>query len=102
MTGVGIPLKIRVITPKGEAGSALCDSIRLLMSDDENGKNGGSIGIRHGHEDAVIALSSGPAVGLLNGETVFTADIEGGFATVKNDLVTIVTDSLVEINTKLK
>ena len=96
MTDTGIPLKIRVITPHGQAGSALCDSIRLIISDDAQGKHGGSIGIHRGHENAVISLAAGPVIGMLNGETVFSVNIKDGFATVRNDLVTVVTDSLEE------
>ena len=90
-------LKIRIVTPNGEAASASCDSIRLNMADDASGRSGGSVGIRKGHENAVISLAPGVAEGRLNGELVFSAKIKGGFATVKDNLVTVVTDSLEDI-----
>ena len=89
-------LKLKVITPSGSGGEVDCDSVHLVMPDNSEGKGGGSIGIRKGHENALIALDKGRIEAFENGKCVFTQDAEGGFAVVKNDVITVMTQ--VQIN----
>ena len=85
------PLTLKIVTPEGVDRTVKCDSISLWMAPDRSGKGEGSIGIRKGHVDAVIALGSGPIEARNEGQSVFSARSEGGFATVLHDEVTIVT-----------
>ena len=88
------PLLLRIVTPEGVDQEIECDSISLWMTEDSRGKGEGSIGIRKGHINAVIALGSGPLSANLNGKPVYSAQTEGGFATVLNDIITVVTPHL--------
>ena len=90
MTG----LTLKIVTPDGMDRTVDCDSILLWMAADTSGKGEGSIGIRQGHVNAVIALGNGPIEARLKGSKVFEAETEGGFATVMNDTVTVVTQHL--------
>ena len=86
-------MTLRVLTPTGVSAETPCDSVRLTLRDDRNGRGGGSIGIRKGHADAVLALGRGPVRASLGSETVFRAEVEAGFASVKDNVVTVITDS---------
>lgn len=83
-------LTLRIVTSDGVDRTVGCDSVMLWMAPDSNGKGEGFIGIRKGHVDAVIALGNGKTEARLGGELVFSAITEGGFATVQNDTVTVV------------
>ena len=84
-------MTLKIVTPEGIDQSVECDSVTLWMAPDRSGKGEGSIGIRHGHTDAMIALGNGRTEARLNGKPIFSAQTEGGFATVSNDTVTVVT-----------
>lgn len=86
-------LLLRVVTPRGEAAAVSCDSIRMQTPDGMDGKNGGWIGIRRGHTTALMALTEGPVHTFLDGVPVRTITISEGFASVKNDVVTILCSS---------
>ena len=83
-------LTLKIVTPEGINETVGCDSVSLWMAPDSKGKGEGSIGIRKGHVDAVIALGNGKIEARQNGTAVFTAEAGGGFATVRNDTITIV------------
>lgn len=87
-------LKLKIVTPEGENRDIDCDSVILWMAADRNGRGEGSIGIHKGHTDAVIALGCGPLKALQNGNPVFTTKTNGGFATVLNDTITVVTPNI--------
>lgn len=82
-------LLLRVVTPNGEAVTLTCDSIRLQTPDGTDGKNGGWLGVRRGHTDALIALMAGDIQAWMEGRLLRTLHISDGFATVKNDVVTV-------------
>ena len=84
-------LTLKIVTPEGVNETAECDSVILWMAPDSRGKGEGSLGIRKGHVNAVIALGNGNAEARQSGKTVLSAHTEGGFATVMNNTVTIVT-----------
>ena len=88
------PLLLEIVTPEGVDRQFECDSISLWMAPDTRGKGEGSLGIRKGHIESVIALGNGPLTARLDGKTVFSAQTEGGFATVQQDKVTVVTPHL--------
>ena len=83
-------LTLKIVTPEGINETVECDSVSLWMAPDSKGRGEGSIGIRKGHVDAVIALGNGKVEARQNGAAVFSAETEGGFATVLNDTVTVV------------
>ncbi len=87
---------LKILSPGGMNRTMECDSVMLWMAPDSKGKGEGSIGIRKGHTDAVIALGSGPVEARVNGQTVFSAVTKGGFATVSDDVVTVVTNIRLE------
>ena len=45
---------------------------------------------------AVLALGDGPADVLLHGETVFHTVLHGGFASVRDNVIRVITDSDIE------
>ena len=87
-------LTLNIVTPDGGGQTMECDSVVLWMAPDSSGKGEGSIGIRKDHTDAVIALGNGPVEARLSGSLIFRAATEGGFATVKDNTVTVVTRHL--------
>jgi len=87
-------LTLQIVTPEGVNRTIPCDSVSLWMAPDSKGRGEGSIGIRKGHVDAVIALGNGKIEALEDGKPVFTARSEGGFATVRNDVVSVITTKL--------
>ena len=91
-------LKLKIVTPEEEGRNIVCDSVILWMAADKNGKGEGSIGIHKGHTNAVISLGSGPIKALQNGNPIYIAKTDGGFATVLNDTVTVVTPGISPIN----
>lgn len=90
-------LLLRIITPAGIALETACSSVLMPLADDKNGKGGGSIGVRHGHIDAVMALSEGTvrAGGLC-------VDIGAGLASVENDTVTVICERAEKLETGSK
>ena len=88
------PLTLKIVTPEGVDRTIACDSISLWMAPDSKGKGEGSIGIRKDHINAVIALGNGPVTAHLQGETVFSAQAEGVFATVMENVITVVSQHL--------
>ena len=84
-------LTLKIVTPEGVDKSVECDSVILWMAPDSKGEGEGSLGIRKGHAEAVVALGKGPLKASLNGTPVFFAETDGGFATVLNDVVSVVT-----------
>ncbi len=89
-------MQLVVSTPNGSLQPIECDSVHLTVCDDSNGKNGGSYGIRKGHIKALIALEQGKITAFLNDKTVFSAENGNGFATVENDVVTVVVENVIE------
>ena len=90
------PMEFIVLTPHGEAVDVHCDSVHLTICDDETGHGGGQVGFHRGHLPAVLALGDGPADALLRGETVFRTVLHGGFASVRNDVIRVITDSEID------
>lgn len=89
-------MQLIIATPKGSLSPIECDSVHLNISDDAKGKSGGNYGIRKGHVKALFALEEGNVTALLNGETVFLAKTGKGFATVENDIITVVVEELIK------
>lgn len=85
------PMLLRLLTPEGQGAETGCDSVRLTIADDRQGRGGGSLGIRRGHAHAVMALGDGPLRADLGGKTVLSAYVRGGFATVEKDVITVIT-----------
>ncbi len=90
------PLTLRIVTPAGLAAETRADSVHLTLADDEKGRGGGDIAILRGHASAVLALGSGPARALRGGRECFRTELAGGFANVKNNVVTVVTEKTLE------
>ena len=89
-------LILKVVTPEGTHGPFECDSVRLNASDNAGGRGGGSCGIRPGHIASLIALEKGMLTAFLNGAKVISASCGGGFASIDNNTVTVVTEEYAE------
>ena len=87
-------LTLKIVTPEGTDKTVDCDSVILWLAADEKGRGEGSIGIRKGHTNTVIALGNGPISAGINGKAVFSGQTQGGFATVFENVVTVVTPHL--------
>ena len=85
-------MTLRLLTPAGLSEEIACDDVILTQRDSVTGRGGGFVGVRAGHAPAVIALGEGPVEASLGAKTVFRASISGGFASVKDDVVTVITD----------
>lgn len=90
----GRQLTLTIITPDIKPVTVLCDSVRIMLRDDLNGRGGGSYGIRRGHAEAVLALGKGEVTALSCGETVLCKQCGEGFVRVSNDTVTVITESM--------
>jgi len=87
-------MTLRLLTPTGYSSETVCDSVHLTQRDSVAGTGGGLVGIRADHAPAVIALGEGPVSASLGTETVFRASVSGGFASVQNNVVTVITDAV--------
>lgn len=89
-------MQLIIATPKGSLSPIECDSIHLNICDNVNGKSGGNYGIRKGHVKALFSLEKGSVTALRSGETVYSATTTKGFATVDNDVITVVVEEVIE------
>ena len=90
-------LILNIVTPNGARDPVQCDSIRLMICDDLNGKGGGSYGIRAGHAKSLLSVDKGVITAFLSGQNVLTGKSGAGFATVEQNTVTVVTEDFSEI-----
>ena len=87
-------LTLKIVTPEGIDRTIDCDSVSLWMAPDSKGKGEGSIGIRKDHVNAVIALGNGPVTAQRQGNTIFSAQSDGGFATIRDNVITVVSQHI--------
>ncbi len=87
-------MTLRLLTPSGAAASAACDSVQLVMRPNAEGQKGGLVGIKRDHTAAVIALDSGPVLAALEGKPVLRASVSGGFASVRDNVVTVLSETV--------
>lgn len=87
-------LTVKIVTPQGEHTPLECDSLRLNVADNANGRGGGCYGVHPGHTDMLFALAEGPLTVLLAGDILLEGRCGNGFATVEKDAVTVVTEFL--------
>ena len=87
-------LTLKIVSKKGTGSAVKCDSVHLVTVDDTTGKGGGRLGIRPGHIKSLISVDEGPVRAYLDGKEIFFAIVGTGFATVENDIVTIVTERM--------
>lgn len=83
-------LLLKVVTPKGQVLSCPCKGVRLCIPDDKRGENGGWLGIRPGHEDALLTLAAGSLRADMEEKTVIVS-VADGFVFVTGDSVTVMT-----------
>lgn len=88
-------LTLKIISKDGSSSPVECDSIHLTVCDNTMGKGGGSMGIRQGHIKSLICLDKGPVTAYVGGKEVFSTVTDGGFATVENDAITVVTEKII-------
>ena len=86
-------LSLKIITPQGTIGPYICDSIHLNVSDDLEGKGGGSYGIRQGHAKAMLSLQAGILDAYLNENQILLAKVGCGFASVEQNVVNVVVET---------
>lgn len=93
MAEAAAPMTLRVLTPAGTNAEAGCDSAVLTIRDGADGKGGGLVGIQKDHAPAVFALAEGEIRASLGGRAVFRARVKGGFASVGDNIIRVITDS---------
>lgn len=84
-------LILNVVSPQGAQEALACDSVRLLTPDDSHGEHGGWVGIRPGHTPALLAVEPGPVLAFRDGQEISRMDTVGGFASVKDNVITVIT-----------
>lgn len=89
-------LILNIVTPNGARDPIRCDSVRLTVCDDLNGRGGGSYGIRAGHARSLLSLDKGDVRAFLSGQNVLTGESGIGFAAVERNTVTVVTEAFFE------
>lgn len=89
-------MKFTLFTPHRQFPSLECDSVRLNIAESVSGKFSGSYGIRKGHAKAIFSLAEGKVSVSFKGQEIFTAECQGGFATVENDEVRVTTQGVKE------
>ncbi|MGN1345405.1 MAG: hypothetical protein ACI4V1_01355 [Eubacteriales bacterium] len=85
-------MELSIVTLNGVTASVRCDSVHLTARDDGNGRGGGGIGIRRGHAPAMISLDDGDVTAFLEGKIVLRVRIRSGFAAVRRNVVTVLTE----------
>lgn len=89
-------LTFTLFTPHQKLESIECDSVKLSVADSVSGKFSGSYGIRKGHAKAILSLAEGRISVSLDGKEIYSVECEGGFATVENNEVRVIADSIKE------
>ncbi len=89
-------MKLTLFTPHRQLHTLECDSVKLPIADSVSGKFSGIYGIRKGHAKAIFSLAEGKLSASLNDKEIFSAECNGGFATVDNDEVRVVADGVKE------
>ena len=82
-------LVLKIVTPKGQKAQVECDSVQLRIPDDEMGRQGGALGIRKGHTEALLAVAPGTVKAVSDGGAVEEFAVGSGFAFVEKDVVTV-------------
>lgn len=87
---------LTLIVPDGKKTCIRCDSVRFSVQDGVKNKNaGGSVGIRPGHTDALMAVDAGQVMAGSAGKTVLQCTVDAGLAMVDRETVTILTDRVI-------
>ena len=86
-------VKLRILSPTGITAERECDIVQMVIPDDSKGRGGGSVGIEAGHASTVMALADGDVEAVLDGHCALRAHVHGGFASVADDVVTVLSDS---------
>lgn len=86
-----LPLTLVILTPEGEKERLACEQVNFFTMDNEQGENGGSMGIRLGHITAVAALEPNSVLKAASNGRTTAFKIAGGFAKVEDDVVTVIT-----------
>ncbi len=75
-------LTLVLVTPTSAELWVACDSVRFDVPDGKKKSSGGGVGIRHGHTDALFAVSAGKISAYAGGKLVFQAVVGAGMASV--------------------
>ena len=87
-------LLFKLITPDGLQKETDCESVTINISEDENGKNSGSYGIRKGHANAIFSLDDGEITVKNKDEIIYTVVVKGGFALMQDNVLTVMTNKI--------
>lgn len=86
-------IKVKIVTPAGGECEFECESVRMKAQDNAKGTGGGDFGVRYGHADALAALEKGELLAFNAGNLTKKLRVNGGFAKIMRDSVTVITDS---------
>ncbi len=93
-------LTLVLVTPTSAEMRVRCDSVRFSVPDSTPGKRkksipGGSVGVRHGHTDALFAVSAGKVSAYAGGKLIWLAQVGNGLASVTGgDTVSLLVDTV--------
>ena len=90
-------LIVEIITPMGTKFKKSCTSIQFNVADNSKGNYCGSYGVRAVHAKSILAIQKGSVKVFNDGELIFNCECGDGFATVDNNTVALVVESLKEI-----
>ncbi len=93
-------LTLVLVTPTSAEIRVVCDSVRFDVPDGKKKISGGSVGIRHGHTDALFAVAAGKVSAYVGGKLVFQAVVGAGMASVTGgDTVSLLVHSVNQVDT---
>lgn len=87
-------LYFKLITPSGTAYEGECVSVNLTAADDNKGNGGGSLGILRGHLPMIAALKNPSEIIIKNEKGEQKIIVYGGFAKVKDNTVTVISENV--------
>ncbi len=90
-------LTFTLFTPHRKFPDLQCDSVKLSIADSVSGEFSGLYGIRKGHAETVFALAEGMITVSNQEKVIFSAKCSDGFATVKNNVVSVTVDYAEEL-----
>ncbi|MBQ9946522.1 MAG: hypothetical protein IJO68_08380 [Clostridia bacterium] len=89
-TNNSLPLTLSIVTSEGSLPVIQCDSVNIIVRDSKKGKGGGSYTIHKNHAGSLFATASGTVTAFANGEKIFSSQLDEGFCSVENNLITVI------------
>ncbi|MBR0466535.1 MAG: hypothetical protein IJJ40_03470 [Clostridia bacterium] len=85
-------LHFRLVLPSGLFKECDCTSVFFTAKDNENGENGGGVGIKPGHTNMISVISDPGTLKIKTENEAIEYKLSGGFLEVKDNIVTVLTE----------